>query len=230
LGTASGGDDILYGIVWGSRTAFRIGIIVVCACALIGFFLGGLGAFIGGIADAIAVRVTNLFMSFPFLIAVIILSVLLGKGIDNVIIALIVFGWRSYARIMHSKVRSVKGQVFVTAAESIGAGKLRIFSRYILPNSICPVFILMLLDIGTMVLIATSLSFIGVGAKPGYADWGQMIYSSKDWLLGTMNEPFHYWYTYLFPFIAIFTFALGWNLLGETLRDVLDPKIQREPR
>ncbi|MBD3309411.1 ABC transporter permease subunit [candidate division KSB3 bacterium] len=230
FGTTSGGYDIFYGIVWGSRTAFRVGLMVVAASACIGVILGGLGAFIGGIVDEVVMRVTDLFMSFPFLIAVIVLSIVLGKGLDKVILALIIFGWRSYARIMRSEVLSVKEREFVSAAESIGASKARIFFRHVLPNAIFPVFVLASLDIGTMVLIAASLSFIGVGAEPGYADWGQMINFSRNWLLGAVGEPFRFWYTYTFPSLAILTFVLGWTLLGDTLRDVLDPKMRREVR
>lgn len=227
FGTTSGGYDILYGIVWGSRTAFRVGLIVVLSSALIGVLLGGIGAFIGGLVDEIVMRITDLFMSFPFLIAVIVLSIVLGKGLDKVILVLIIFGWRSYARIMRSEVLSVKEHEFVNAAESIGAGKSRIFFRHVLPNSIFPVFVLASLDIGSMVLIAASLSFIGVGAEPGYADWGQMVNFSRDWILGAVGEPFRYWYTYTYPSIAILTFVLGWTLLGDTLRDVLDPRMRK---
>ncbi|HHR85210.1 MAG TPA: ABC transporter permease [Candidatus Acetothermia bacterium] len=227
FGTTSGGYNILYGIVWGARTAFRVGLIVVSVSALIGVLVGGVGAFLGGIVDEVLMRITDLFMSFPFLIAVIVMSIVLGKGIDKVIIALIIFGWRTYARVMRSEVLSVKERDYISAAESLGAGKLRIFFRHILPNSIFPVFIIASLDIGTMVLIAASLSFIGVGAEPGYADWGQMINFSRSWLLGTVNNPFEYWYTYTYPSIAILTFVLGWTLLGDTLRDVLDPRMRK---
>jgi len=226
MGTTSGGYDILYGVVWGSRTAFRVGLIVVGVSAVIGVLLGGMGAFIGGRVDDIIMRITDLFMSFPFLIAVIVSSIVLGKGLDKVIIALIIFGWRSYARLMRSEVLSVKKHDFVTASISIGAGKFHIFFRHILPNSIFPVFVLASLEIGNMVLIAASLSFIGVGAEPGYADWGQMINFSRNWLLGAVGDPFRYWYTYFYPSIAILTFVLGWTLLGDTLRDVLDPKMR----
>jgi len=217
----------MYGIVWGSRTAFRVGLIVVSATALIGVLLGGGGAFLGGMVDEVVMRITDLFMSFPFLIAVIVMSIVLGKGLDKVIIALVVFGWRRYARIMRSEVLSVKEREYVRAAVSLGASKLWIFFRHVLPNSIFPVLVLAALDIGTMVLIAASLSFIGVGAEPGYADWGQMINFSRNWLMGTVGEPFKYWYTYTYPSIAILTFVLGWTLLGDTLRDVLDPKMRR---
>lgn len=227
LGTTGGGYDILYGIVWGSRNAFRVGLTVVAATLVLGVLLGGLGAFAGGIADEIVMRVTDLFMSFPFLIAVIVMSIVLGKGLDKVILALILFGWRQYARVMRSEVLAVKGRDFVSSARSIGMGEMRLFFRHVLPNAIFPVFVLASLDIGATVMIAASLSFLGVGAEPGFADWGQMINFSRGWLLGATGRPFLYWYTYVFPAIAIVTFVLGWTLLGDVLRDVLDPKLRK---
>lgn len=227
LGTTGGGYDIFYGIIWGSRTAFRVGLVVVGITTVVGVLLGGMGAYAGGWVDNLIMRITDLFMSFPFLIAVIVMSIVMGKGLDKVILALIIFGWRRYARVMRSEVLSVKERDYVSAAESLGAGRLRIFFLHILPNSIYPVFVLAALDIGVMVMIAASLSFLGVGAEPGYADWGQMINFSRNWLLGAVGDPFRYWYTYLWPAIAILSFVLGWTLLGDTLRDVLDPKMRR---
>jgi peptide/nickel transport system permease protein len=226
LGTTGGGYDILYGIVWGSRNAFRVGLVVVAATLAIGVLLGGLGAFAGGIVDEIVMRVTDLFMSFPFLIAVIVMSIVLGKGIDKVILALVIFGWRQYARVMRSEVLSVKEKDYVSSARSLGMGPARVFFRHVLPNAVFPVFVLASLDVGATVLIAASLSFLGVGAEPGYADWGQMINFARSWLLGASGKPFLYWYTYVYPSIAIITFVLGWTLLGDTLRDVLDPRLR----
>ncbi|MCJ2512504.1 MAG: ABC transporter permease, partial [Candidatus Thermoplasmatota archaeon] len=120
FGTTSGGYDIFYGIVWGSRTAFRVGLIVVSCTGLIGVALGGLGAFTGGWVDEVVMLVTDLFMSFPFLIAVIVMSIVLGKGLDKVILALIIFGWRRYARVTRSEVLSVRERDYVRAAESLG--------------------------------------------------------------------------------------------------------------
>ena len=227
MGLTSGGYNIFYGIVWGSRTAFRVGLIVVSVTLLIGIALGGIGSFIGGIVDNIIMRLTDLVMSFPFMIAVIVMSIVLGKGIDKLIIALILFGWRNYARMMRSEVISVKERDYVSAAYSLGMSRIRIFLVHVLPNSIFSVFVLASLNIGTMVLISASLSFIGVGAEPGYADWGQMINFSRNWLLGTIKNPMEYWYTYLYPSLAIFSFVMGWTLLGDTLRDVLDPKMAK---
>ena len=227
LGTTGGGYSIYYGIVWGSRTAFKVGLLVVGAASLIGVIVGGVGGFLGGWIDNLAMRITDLFMCFPFLIAVIVMSSVLGKGLDKVIVALIVFGWRRYARVMRGQVLTVKAQDFVSAAESLGASRSRIFLRHILPNAIFPVFVLASMDIGLMVMIAASLSFLGVGAEMGYADWGQMVNFARGWLLGSPGEPFRFWFTYAYPFLAILTFVLGWTLLGDTLRDVLDPKIKK---
>jgi peptide/nickel transport system permease protein len=226
FGTTSGGYDIFYGIVWGSRTAFRVGLIVVSVTAVVGVLLGGAGAFAGGWVDEIIMRITDLFMAFPFLIGVIVLSIVLGKGLDKVILALVIFTWRRYARVMRSAVLPVKECAYVSAAESLGEGRPTIFFRHILPNSIFPIFVLATLDIGWTVLVAASLSFIGVGAEPGYADWGQMISFSRRWLLGATGDPFLFWYTYVYPSIAILSFVLGFTLLGDTLRDVLDPKMR----
>ena len=175
--------------------------------------------------DNIVMRVVDLFMGFPFLIAVIVMTIVLGKGIDKVMIALIIFGWRGYARIMRSEVLLIKEKEFVLAAKSIGASGLRVFVKHILPNAIYPVLVLVSLNIGRMVLLAASLSFIGVGSEPGYADWGQMVNFARMWIMGTPAQPFFFWYTYTFPSLAILSFVLGWTLLGDLLRDIYDPQM-----
>jgi peptide/nickel transport system permease protein len=228
LGTTGGGYDIFYGMVWGARNSFRVGIVVVSTTLVMGVALGGIGAYAGGALDMAIMRITDLFMSFPFLIAVIIVSIVLGKGQDKVILALIIFGWRQYARVTRSEVLSIKNKDFVIAARSIGVAEWKNFLFHVLPNSIFPVLVLAFIDIGVTVLIAASMSFIGVGAEPGFADWGQMINFSRNWLLGIEGKPLYYWYTYTFPSIAIVSFVLGWTLIGDTLRDVLDPKLKRK--
>ena len=227
FGTTGGGYDIFYGLVWGARTAFYVGLGVVGTSAIIGTLIGGIAAFIGGIVDNIVMRITDMFMSFPFMIAVIVITVILGKGLDKVVIALILFGWRIYARVIRSAVLTVKARDYVLAAEGIGASKARVFFWHVMPNSIFPVFVYAALNVGRMVLLAAALSFIGIGAEPGYADWGQMINFARSWLTGRPDSPFYYWYTYTYPSVAIVTFVLGWTLLGDTLRDVLDPKMKR---
>lgn len=221
LGTTSGGYDIYYGIVWGSRTALIIGLVTVAATSIIGGLIGGVSAYCGGVVDDITMRLVDLFMSIPFLIAVIVMTTALGKGVGQIVVALIIFGWHRYARMMRSEVLRVKEQEFVLAARNIGASPVGIFFRHIVPNSCYPILILMSLNIGRMVLVASSLSFVGVGAEPGFADWGQMLNFSRSWISGTPGDQFHYWYTYTYASIAILTFVLGWTLLGDALRDAL---------
>lgn len=220
FGTTEGGYDIYYGIIWGSRTALIVGLITVICSSMIGVLVGGISAYCGGVVDNITMRIVDLFMSIPFLIAVIVMTIVLGKGLDKIIIALIIFGWPDYARIIRSEVLAVKKQEYVSAARSMGATPLRIFFTHIIPNSIYPVIVLISINIGRISLVAASLSFVGVGAEPGFADWGQMLSFARNWISGIPGEPFHYWYTYVYPSIAIFTFVLGWSLFGDTLRDI----------
>lgn len=226
MGITGGGYDIYYGIIWGSRTAFRIGFIVVLCSATIGVTIGGISSFLGGLVDEIVMRIVDLFMSFPFLIGVIIMTVVLGKGLNIVIFALILFGWRGYARVIRSEVLAVKARDYITAAKALGLSRPKIFLKHVLPNSIFPIFVLASLNIGRMVLLAASLSFIGVGSEPGFADWGQMINFARPWLTGIVGDPFAFWYTYLYPSLAISSFILGWTLLGDVLRDILDPQLK----
>ena len=221
-GTTSGGYDIYYGIVWGSRTALTTGLVTVLAAAMIGGLIGGISAYKGGLADEITMRVVDLFMSIPFLIAVIVMTTIMGKGLEKIILALIVFGWHRYARMMRSEVLEIKAQEFVLAARSMGATPAWIFWRHIIPNAAYPILILVSINIGRMVLVAAALSFVGVGAEPGFADWGQMLNFARSWITGIPGQPFHYWYTYTYAAISITTFVLGWTLLGDALRDVLE--------
>jgi peptide/nickel transport system permease protein len=221
-GTTSGGYDIFYGIVWGSRTALIIGLTTVVFTALIGSLVGGISSFYGGYVDYVVMRLIDLFMSIPFLIAVIVMTTVLGKGIDKIIVALIIFGWHRYARVIRSEVLVVKEQDFILAAKSMGISQMKIFFKHIIPNAIQPIIVLMSINIGRMVLVAASLSFVGVGSESGFSDWGQMLNFSRNWIAGTPMNPFLYWYTYTYPSIAILTFVLGWTLLGDGLRDVYD--------
>jgi peptide/nickel transport system permease protein len=221
-GTTSGGYDIFYGIVWGSRTALIIGLTTVVFTALIGSLVGGISSFYGGYVDYVVMRLIDLFMSIPFLIAVIVMTTVLGKGIDKIIVALIVFGWHRYARVIRSEVLVVKEQDFILAAKSMGISQMKIFFKHIIPNAIQPIIVLMSINIGRMVLVAASLSFVGIGSESGFSDWGQMLNFSRNWIGGTPMNPFLYWYTYTYPSIAILTFVLGWTLLGDGLRDVYD--------
>lgn len=225
FGTSQGQYDIYYGVVWGTRTALKAGLIVTGSCAFIGVILGTLAAFYGGLLDDIIMRIVDIFMSFPYLVAALALASILGRGLVQSMIAMIAFAWMTYARLIRSEILSVKEESYIEAAEALGAGDLRVIGKHILPNSIYPVFITASLDIGSMVIWLSSLSFLGVGAPVGYADWGQLVSYSRNWIVGIGGSPFRYWYTFVYPGAALFFFVLSFNLIGDAFRDILDPKL-----
>ena len=226
LGTTQSQYDIYYGMVWGTRTAFKIGLVVVVIGSIIGLVVGSIASFYGGIVDEILMRIVDVFMSFPFLIAAMVMTTILGKGLPQMMTALITFGWMGYARLIRSEILHIKEMDYVQAARACGAGDLRLVWKHILPNSLYPVLIQATMNTGSMVLTASALSFLGVGTEPGYADWGQLIALSRNWIMGTGGNPFAYWYTLIYPGMAIFLFVLAWNLVGDALRDILDPRLR----
>lgn len=226
MGLAEGQYDIFYGLIWGTRTAFRVGIIVVVATCLIGVLVGSISAYAGGITDEIIMRITDIFMSFPRLLAIIVVTTILGKGLDKVMIAMIVFGWTMYARLIRGSILQAKEEDYVKAARAAGVSHFRILTRHLLPNTIFPTIIQASMNIGSLVITASSLSYLGLGAPLGYADWGQMISFARNWMLGTHGNPLSYWYTVAYPGLAIVLFVLAWNLIGDAFRDIMDPKIQ----
>ncbi len=224
LGTTSGGYDIFYGLVWGTRTAFRIGIIVVGISLLVGLVLGSLSGYIGGVFDNVVMRFTDVVISLPNLVIALVIVMVLGQSIDNLMLAIAVVAWPSYARLMRGEVLRVKEQDYVSSAVALGRRPVGVIFRHVLPNAIGPLIIVASLDIGSVVLTAAALSFLGLGADVGYADWGQMISFARDWILGVPGNPLAYWYVSFWPGLIIVLFVLGWNLLGDAFRDVLDPR------
>jgi peptide/nickel transport system permease protein len=227
-GTAEGGYDIFYGLIWGTRTAFKIGIITVLIAAFIGIFIGSISAYFGGWIDEILMRITDIFLSFPFLVAAMVLTTVLGRGIDKVMIALIVFGWMGYARVIRGSILSAKEETYVMAAKALGVKDGKVIWKHLLPNTIFPVLVQASMNIGSMVITAAALSFLGVGAPVGYADWGQMVSFARNWIIGAPGHAGQYWYTVFYPGIFIVLFVLAWNLVGDTLRDILDPRLRGE--
>ena len=225
LGTTTGQYDIYYGIIWGTRTAFRIGFLVTFSVAIIGIIIGSVAAFFGGLVDEVLMRITDIFMTMPFLVAAMVLVTILGQGLDNVMIALVAFGWMGYARVIRGEVKSIRELEYIQAARALGVGNLRILFRHLLPNAIFPVFVMSTMNVGSMVLTAAALSFLGLGSQAGYSDWGQLISFARNWMLGTSSNPTAYWYTIAFPGLAIVLFVLGWNLIGDALRDIFDPRM-----
>ncbi len=219
FGTTEGQYDIFYAVVWGTRTAFKIGLLVVCCTTLIGMFVGAIAGYYRGVIDEILMRVTDVFMSIPFLIAVIVLTTILGKGLDKVIIALIAFDWMDTARLLRGSVLQAREEEYVQAARSLGLNDFRIIVVHILPNVTFPVIIQATMRIGTLVVVASGLSFLGLGAPQDYADWGQIISYSRNW------QGLEFWYTIFFPAMGMVFFVLAWNLIGDALRDIFDPHL-----
>ena len=226
LGTTAGQFDIWYGVIWGARTALFVGVVIVGITVIIGVLVGSLAAYFGGWLDDGLMRFTEIFMAFPFLLAALTLAAILvplfGRGIWPAMIALIVFGWMTYARLVRSDILSVKERDYVMAARVIGARDSRILGRHVLPNAIFPTLVLASLDIGSIVILFAALSFLGVGTDIGFADWGQMVSFARNWIL-TLDKQ---WWIVLYPGLALILFGLGWNLIGDALRDILDPKLR----
>jgi len=228
FGTTEGQYDIFYGVIWGTRSAFRVGLIVIGVVLATGIVLGSIAGYFGGIADEIIMRVTDIFMAFPALILAMAITVALGPSLNSVIIALITVSWPSYARLIRGDILAVREENYVEAARGVGSSHLRIITRHILPNSIYPTLVMASLDIGAVVLSAAALSFLGLGAPEGYVDWGQMISFSRNWIVGPPGNPLAYWYTVTIPGLFILLFVLGWNLMGDAFRDILDPRLSRK--
>ncbi len=224
FGTTEQQYDLYYGVVWGTRLAFKVGVTVTFFAFLIGLFVGGTAAYFGGKTDETLMRLTDIVFAVPSLVLAMVIAAMLGPDIKNMMIALTAVAWPSYARLIRGDILSVKQRGYVTAARTLGARGPRILLRHILPNSIYPSVVVASLDIGYVVLTAASLSFLGLGAQAGTADWGQLIAMARNWVLGTAQNPFAYWYTVVAPGGAIFLFVLGWNLLGDAFRDILDPR------
>jgi len=227
FGTTEGQYDLYYGCIWGVRTALRTGIMVTIGVLIIGIVIGCIAGYYGGKIDEIFMRITDIFYAVPTLVLAMAIIVLFGVGIDNVIKAMIITGWPTYARLMRGEVLRVKNEDYVLAARAVGCSDYRIITKHILPNAIYPVIIMATMNIGNIVLAASALSFLGLGSPRGYADLGWLISLSRNWILGLPGNPFAFWHTYTIPGLFIFTFVLGWNLLGDAFRDMLDPLIRR---
>ena len=226
LGTSTGQYDIFYGIIWGTRTAFRTGFIVVVTTFLIGTIIGSVSAYYGGAVDNVIMRVVDVFLTLPFILAALILAAVItprfGKSLLPAIIALITFGWMGYSRIIRGDILSIKERDYIMAARVTGVKDSRILLRHIIPNAIFPTLVLASLAIGDVVLSFAALSFLGIGTQLGYADWGQVLSFARNWIT-SLNQ---YWYIIVWPGVTLVLFVMGWNLVGDALRDVLDPRMR----
>jgi len=230
FGTTENQFDLYYGIVWGARTAFKVTLSIVGLSLLVGFVLGGVSGYYGGLVDEIVMRITDVFLAFPGLVLAIVIVAVLGKGLDKIILAIGVVNWPIYARLVRGEVLSLIEREFVSASRALGGSNLRIILRHIMPNAVFPFFVYGSLDMGNIVIVSAALSFLGLGTEIGYADWGQLIALSRKWILGQPGHAFVFWYTVVFPAAAITLFVLCWNILGDAIRDLADPKLRKPIR
>jgi peptide/nickel transport system permease protein len=217
FGTDEVGNDVFTRVIIGARVSLQIGLIVTGIAMLIGVPLGIIAGFMGGWVEEAIMRVTDVFLSIPGLILAIAIAGVLGPGIFNAMLALSLVWWPGYVRLVQAKTLSLKSAIYVDAARSVGAGPLRIVFVHILPNCLSPIIVKSSMDMGMAILGAASLGFLGLGAQPPFPEWGAMISVGRNFL------PDWWWYSF-FPGLAIYLTVLGFNLLGDGLRDILDPR------
>jgi peptide/nickel transport system permease protein len=217
FGTDDLGRDVLSRVMYGARPAFLIPLMVVISAVAIGASLGAIAGYKGGWLDEVIMRFTDLFLAFPSLLLAMAITAALGRGLQNAAIALIISWWPWYTRLVRNIARSLRERPYVEAAQAIGVRDSVIILRHILPNSISPILVQITVDMGTVILVAGGLAFIGLGTQPPDADWGLMISNGRS---SVLNQG---WIA-LFPALAIFVLILAFNLLGDVLRDIFDPR------
>ena len=219
LGTTNEGGDVFYGIVWGSRTSLQLSIYVVGSTMIIGTIIGSIAGLLGGWVDEVLMRIVDVFLSIPELIFALAIAAVLGPSFTNIIIALSLVIWVKYARIMRAQVLQIKQNDYVDAARIVGDSKFNIYIKDILPNAVTPVTVQATLDMGNVVLIGATLSFIGL-SEAGIAEWGVLVSEGQAGIASGR------WWASTFPGLMIFLWALAFNLLGDGLRDALDPRLE----
>ncbi len=220
FGTDLLGRDVLSRVIIGAQPALIIPIGVVLFAVLIGAPLGAIAGYKGGWIDEAIMRVTDLFLAFPSLLLAMAIASALGRGLDKAAIALVVSWWPWYTRLTRGVTISLKQRYFVEAAQAVGVSDWIIITRHILPNTISPVLVQATVDLGTVILAMGGLAFLGLGTQPPAPDWGLMVSDGRTYIL---NQ----WWIATFPGIAIFVVVLAFNLLGDTLRDIFDPRQYR---
>jgi peptide/nickel transport system permease protein len=218
LGTDNLGRDLWARILFGARTSLMIGFTVTVIGAFIGTILGAMAGYFGGWIDEIIMRITDVFLAFPPLLLAIMMAAVLGPSIVNTIIAITVVWWPWYTRIIRGQAISVRERNYIKAAIVIGVNDRTIIKRHLLPNVMTPVLVQATLDLGSAILVAASLSFIGLGTQPPAADWGVLVSDGRELLLSGR------WWLSVYPGLAIFLTVTALNLMGDGVRDAADPK------
>lgn len=216
FGTDHMGVDIFSRVVYAARTTIWVVCVVLSIATGLGFIIGSLAAYMGGRVDSILMRMTDVWMAFPSLVLAIALNAALGRGLFQTVIAVGFSWWPSYARLVRAQVMSVKNEEYVLAAQALGASHFRIIVRHIIRNGFDPIIVNITIDVGFVALATAGLSFLGLGIEPPTPEWGRMVAEGRDYLLVQ-------WWASTFPGLALFMFVVGFNLLGELVRDWLDP-------
>lgn len=217
LGTDQLGRDLLSRLMVGARVSMRIGVTVVAISLVIGTAVGVVSGYMGGWVDEALMRLVDVLLAFPGILLALVIAGILGPSLTNLMIALAVVGWTNYARIIRGSVLSIKNEEFVQASRLIGLSRLKLVGRHVVPHVVSPVIVLATLDMGYVILATAGLSFLGLGAQPPTPEWGTMLAGGRNYLRTA-------WWIVNFPGIAIMITVLGFNLLGDGLRDVLDPR------
>ena len=220
FGTDELGRDIFSRVIYGTRISLETALAAVGLALLVGVPLGAIAGATGGVVDEIIMRITDVFLSFPPLLLAILIAAFLGPSLTNAMLAIAVAWWPWYTRLIRGQAVSMRERQFVRAARAIGTPHFKIVFGHIVPNTIAPVIIQASMDLGGVILTAASLSFLGLGAQPPTPEWGLMISTSRNYFLNA------WWYS-IFPGLAIFITVLVFNLVGDGLREVLDPRTRK---
>jgi peptide/nickel transport system permease protein len=219
LGTDPLGRDVLSRILHGARISLPVGVAAVALAAGLGTLLGALAGLAGRAVDEAVMRVTDLVLSFPTVILALVVTAALGPGIRNAVVAIMVAWWPGYARLVRGLVLQVRERDFVQGVRALGASPLRVAGRHVLPNVLSSVLVMSTLDVGLAILTFASLSFLGLGPPPQVPEWGSMIAASRNY--------FDQWWIGTFPGLAILSLTLAFNVVGDGLRDLLDPRLRQ---
>ena len=219
LGTDNLGRDILSRIIYGSRISLLVGATTVVLAGFMGCFLGALAGYFGDLTDEVISKISEIFLAFPFLLLAIALMAFLGQGLVNLILALMMSRWVQYCRVVRGEVLSLKERDFVVAARALGGRDFYILFRHVVPNTLASVTVIATFAMAIVIIAEASLSFLGLGVPPSIPTWGSMLSEGRSYMY---RAP---WLT-IFPGIAIFVTVFGINLLGDGLRDILDPKLR----